>query len=68
MGDVAYCQEKKKELPEHLAKSTNHCPFYDFNSIDAYGENEKGYQPRHKKCIDNMTGQMSIIDFLENIT
>lgn len=41
VGDVAYCQEKKKEIPEHLAKTTNYCPFYDLNGIDAYGENEK---------------------------
>ena len=64
VGDAAYCQAKQKEIPEHLAKTTNYCPFYDLNGIDAYGENEKGYQPRHKKCTDNMAGQMSIDDFL----
>ena len=35
------------------------------NSIDAFGENEKGYQPRHKKekPDDNLPGQMSLSDF-----
>lgn len=49
VGDVAYCTTKKKEIPEHLAKTTNYCPHYDLNPIDAFGENEKGYQPRHKR-------------------
>ena len=65
VGDVAYCTTKKKEIPEHLAKTTNYCPYYDLNLIDAFGENEKGYQPRHKKekPDDNLPGQMSLSDF-----
>lgn len=66
VGDTAYCTTKKKEIPEHLAKTTNYCPYYDLNPIDAYGENEKGYQPRHKKekQDDNLPGQMSLSDYL----
>ena len=65
VGDVAYCTTKKKEIPEHLAKTTNYCPYYDLNPIDAFGENEKGYQPRHKKekPDNNLPGQMSLSDF-----
>lgn len=64
VGDVAWCTEKKKEIPEHLAKTTNYCPHYDLNPMDAYGENEKGYQPRCKKQPqdENLPGQMSIED------
>lgn len=66
VGDVAYCTTKKKEIPEHLAKTTNYCPYYDLNTIDAFGENEKGYQPRHKKekRDENLPGQMNLDDYL----
>ena len=64
VGDIAWCQEKKKEIPEHLAKTTSYCPLYDLNPIDAFGENEKGYQPRHKKePEENIPGQMSLEEF-----
>lgn len=62
-ADVAYCEKKKKEIPEHLAKTTNYCPFYNLNSIDAFGENEKGYQPRNKRQeIQQCDGQLSLED------
>ena len=65
VGDTAYCTKKKKEIPEHLAKTTNYCPFYDLNPVDAFGENEKGYQPRNAKAVTQLEGQMSISDLLE---
>ena len=67
VGDIAYCTTKQKEIPEHLAKTTNYCPHYDFNPVDAFGENEKGYQPRNPKAepVQQLDGQMSISDFLE---
>lgn len=65
VGDTAYCTKKKKEIPEHLAKTTNYCPFYDLNPVDAFGENEKGYQPRNAKTVTQLEGQMSISDLLE---
>lgn len=49
VGDIAWCDKKKKVIPEHLAKTTNYCPFYSLNKVDAFGENEKGYNPRHSK-------------------
>lgn len=66
VGDVAYCTTKKKEIPEHLAKTTNHCPHYDLNPIDAFGENEKRYQPRHKKedIQQQCEGQMDLSQFI----
>ena len=65
VGDIAYCTTKKKEIPEHLAKTTNYCPHYDFNPIDAFGENEKGYQPRNAKVVEQQCdGQMDISQFL----
>lgn len=67
VGDIAWRQEKKKEIPEHLAKTTNYCPMFELNPIDAFGENEAGYQPRHKRKEkdENLPGQMSIEDFWE---
>ena len=67
VGDLAWCSVKQKEIPEHLAKTTNYCPHYDLNPIDAFGENEKGNQPRHKKDPEEeqMPGQMDISQFLE---
>ena len=65
VGDIAYCTTKKKEIPEHLAKTTNYCPHYDFNPMDAFGENEKGYQPRNAKVVEQQRdGQMDISQFL----
>lgn len=65
VGDIAYCTTKKKEISEHLAKTTNYCPHYDFNPIDAFGENEKGYQPRNAKVVEQQCdGQMDISQFL----
>ena len=66
VGDTTYCTTKKKEIPEHLAKTTNYCPHYDFNPMDAFGENEKGYQPRNAKVIEQQcNGQMDLSQFLE---
>lgn len=66
VGDIAYCTIKKKQIPEHLAKTTNYCPHYNFNSIDAFGENEKGYQPRNAKvAVQQLEEQMNISEFLE---
>jgi len=66
VGDIAWCSVKQKEIPEHLAKTTNYCPHYNLNPVDAFGENEKGYHPRNAKvAVEQLEGQMSIQDFLE---
>lgn len=65
VGNIAYCTTKKKEIQEHLAKTTNYCPHYDLNPIDAFGENKKGYQPRNAKVVvEQCDGQMDISYFL----
>lgn len=66
VGDVPYCTTKKKQIKETNAKTTNYCPSYEFNPVDAFGENEKGYQPRHSKGPEKQCeGQMNISEFLE---
>ena len=58
-----YC---RKRIREHLAKTTNYCPFYDLTYIDAFGENVKGYQPRHRKIPESqIDGQMELMDFFK---
>ena len=66
VGDAAYCTTKEKEIQEHLAKTTNYCPHYDLNHIDAFGENEKGYQPRNAKVTaQQCDGQMDLSEFIK---
>lgn len=48
-GNGIYCTEKEQEITEATAKSPNRCHSYAYNPIDAFGENEKGYQPRQQK-------------------
>lgn len=48
VGDVAYCDKFKKTMSDRKAKHTNHCKWFDFNEIDAFGEN-KVYKPRKSK-------------------
>ena len=45
-GNGNWCEKKQIELSDRYAKSTNRCREFELNPIDAYGENEKGYQPR----------------------
>ena len=48
-GDVCFCGKKKWVKTESSCKQRNKCKDFDFNSIDALGENTKGYKPRQKK-------------------
>ena len=41
-----YCTKRNREYTEQYAKSTNNCGDFELNVIDAFGENERGYQPR----------------------
>ena len=58
-GDANYCTEQNRTMSDAVAKSPNRCHDFAFNPIDAFGENEKGYQPRKpkKKQCD---GQMKL--------
>ena len=44
-GDVAHCDIKGVKSIESC-KAPNNCKHFEFNPIDAFFENEKGYQPR----------------------
>jgi len=62
VGDANYCTEKKKFLSERAAKATNKCRSFDFNPIDAFGENKNNYKPRESKKhnSEQCDGQMSL--------
>lgn len=49
VGDVVYCEKRKRTYSESYAKSTNNCGDFELNVIDAFFENERGYQPRESK-------------------
>lgn len=53
-----------KEIRESTAKHTNTCKYFDFNPIDAFGENDKEYQPRQEKKKD-CDGQLKL-EFIES--
>ncbi len=55
-GDANYCTKQKKIMSDATAKSPNRCHDFALNPIDAFGENEKGYQPRKPKK-SNATGR-----------
>ena len=50
-GNGIYCTKRNREYSEQYAKSTNNCGDFELNVIDAFGENERGYQPREPKPI-----------------
>lgn len=52
-GDVPYCSKRNKVLSEAYAKSRNRCKFFEFNPMDAFGENLNGYKPRERNYITN---------------
>lgn len=64
VGDAAFCEKRKKEISEAVAKSPNRCHDFAFNPIDAFASvNKSGevhqYAPRitKKKQCD---GQISM--------
>lgn len=48
-GNGIYCTEKNETMSESKAKRVNSCPHFNLNPMDAFFENEKGYQPREPK-------------------
>ena len=44
-----YCTKRNREYTEQYAKSTNNCGDFELNVVDAFFENERGYQPREPK-------------------
>lgn len=61
-GDANYCTVKKWCLSDKYVKATNDCKHFEFNPIDALGENERGYQPRISKepKVEQCVGQISL--------
>lgn len=49
-GNGNYCTKRMIEPSDRYAKSTNHCKHFRLNPMDAFMENEKGYQPREPKA------------------
>lgn len=48
-GNGIWCEKRKREYSESYAKSTNNCGDFELNVIDAFFENDKGYQPREEQ-------------------
>ena len=48
-GNGNYCERKQTEPSDRYAKSPNRCKEFELNTIDAFGENQNGYQPRKPK-------------------
>ena len=48
-GNGIYCEKRKRTYSESYAKSTNNCGDFELNVIDAFFENERGYQSREPK-------------------
>ena len=63
-GNGIYCGEMNKEMSEAQAKRTNTCSRFDLNPIDAFYENEKGYQPREPKPVIS-DGQITMEDVIK---
>ena len=59
VGDANYCSKQERTMSDASAKSVNRCHDFEFNPIDAFGENEKGYQPRQPKKTQ-CDGQLSL--------
>lgn len=60
-GDASYCTEQERTMSDAAAKAPNRCHNFAFNPIDAFGENEKGYQARGPaKKKRQCDGQLSL--------
>ena len=55
----------KRTMSDAAAKSPNRCHNFALNPIDAFGENEKGYQLRKQKKTQ-CDGQLSLFQGTEN--
>ena len=63
-GDWPYCEKKEKLMSESAAKLVNTCKDFALNPIDAFGENEKGYQPRREKTHKEIATKKNQVSFL----
>lgn len=52
-GNGIYCEARHKEISESYAKSVNTCKLFEYNPMDAFFENERGYKPRSNRRSDD---------------
>lgn len=52
-GNGIWCDKRHREYSESYAKSTNNCGDFELNVVDAFFENERGYQPRKEPEVDD---------------
>lgn len=57
-GDANYCSVYSECYTDAKLKKANHCLHFEFNEVDALGENPRPYKPREPKQHD---GQCKII-------
>lgn len=60
-GDVCFCEKKNWVKTHSSCKQRNKCNNFEFNPIDALGENLKGYKPREEKQIE--INEQTMFDF-----
>ena len=60
-GDVAYCEAKEMCLSDAYARRPNKCRGFEFNEIDAFGENPNPYRPRKEKYNDGGQQERMVI-------
>lgn len=48
-GNGIWCEKHQRTYSEKYAKTMNNCGDFELNVIDAFFENERGYQPREPK-------------------
>lgn len=48
-GNGIWCDAHQRTYSEKYAKTMNNCGDFELNVIDAFFENERGYQPREPK-------------------
>lgn len=51
-GDANYCSVRNECYSDERIKRVNYCRDFEFNPIDALGENPAGYTPRKPKTYD----------------
>lgn len=59
-GNGNYCEVKRTEPTDAQAKRVNHCKQFELNPMDAFMDNEKGYQPRAPR---ETVGEQMKMDF-----
>lgn len=52
-GNGIWCDKHQRTYSEKYAKTANNCGDFEMNVVDAFFENERGYQPREPKQVDD---------------